>query len=212
MPYTETKQKGYVLFPKPNEAKFDIALNSNTPIALRNTFQEKIYLQQLQTFGSPLIYRLRKHKTSNQYYLLGLDDEIIQGPHIFPVCAFVILEIEEHLELRLGNTNHLFVSGHAPTVKAAGDIHFSNGHIVKITDQSGGYNVSITDPMAREKRASAKAAMTAVQLPMDKFVPFVVEPERSKPLLFSKGPFSATTTAHPHTHNAAKLQPVSKGM
>jgi hypothetical protein len=170
-----------------NQTEFYIELNSTTARALENTLQEKIYLQQLDAQGYPTVYQLRYNSQNSEYYLLGPKKEIILGSNMLPVYSFVILKTDHGLELWLGSSNHYFVSNRAARVKAAGDIYFLDGKIIKITDQSGGYNIPTTDPQAQFKRTSARIAMQAMRLPMEKFQPFIIETDnqKSKEVLFS---------------------------
>lgn len=217
MPFAEYEQSKVLFFTKPsgphNKTELSginfesIELNPETPFALQNTLQEKIYLQQLEIHGQPITYQLKKSddQQNGQYYLLASTGEIIQGADILGVYAFVILEIDNRLELRLGNTNHLFVANRANTVIAAGDIYFSkDGKIVKITDQSGGYKVAMNDPNAQQKRQSARMAMQVVGLPMEQFQPFILDlvAEKSQTILFSVGPrsHSAEQVVLPNFH------------
>ena len=105
----------------------------------------------------------------------------------------MILEDEEgRLELILGEGNHSWVSRGAQESYAAGDTYFDTHKISemppetvyfkieeiveRITDQSGGYHVSLADPLLQEKRFSARAAMEACGLPVQKLEHFL-EPD-----------------------------------
>jgi hypothetical protein len=217
MPDAEYKQSNVLFFTKSERANKEsrssnihfeaIELNPETPLALQNTLQEKIYLQQLEAHGHPITYQLKKSNDpkNDRYYLQSSTGEIIEGSNILGVYAFVILKIENRLELRLGNTNHIFVADRANTVIAAGDIYFAeNGKIIKITDQSGGYKVPLTDPHIQKKHKSARLAMQIVGLPMELFQPFILDLQAKRPqaILFSAGPRShiAAQTVLPHYH------------
>lgn len=193
-----------ILHRKPQAVEFDIALNLQGSSASKSGIRQAI-MARLQQSGRSLIYYLCQkpgiHQTyaNNRYSLIGEKREQITSQDIPAVLAFVILErTNGYLELRLGLGNHRDVAQNAPTVKAAGDIHFNwdpahnTLEIVKFTDQSGGYYINPADPRAAAKKASAKAAMQAVGLPMDKFRPFL----QPKPLF---APLLRNTT-----HNAAK--------
>ncbi len=183
-----TNLKSYL---KPPEAKFSIALNPNGSTNTKNlSFQQ--LMQQLDKHGRSSNFQLHKSEVNNSFSLVGIQHgEILAGKdNIHSVLAFVILEnAHGNLELILGLGNHRDVANNAKAVKAAGDVYFAynkalgTSEIAKIDDRSSGYYVLNTDPEAAAKKNSAKAAMQAVGLPMDKFVPFVLPTT----LLFSSG-------------------------
>lgn len=194
---TKPNNLSTVLQPKPNEVRFNLPLNLDITRALKDTFQEKIYLLQLEKNGQAKFYHLKKVDNEDGYYLLDQDEKIVPTENVEPVYAYVILQHDEFLELRLGKANHFFLADRSDVVVAAGDIYFdkndhSDNHperlsIVKFTNQSGGYHFPVNDPLAYPGFVSSVAAMNACGLPMDKFKP-VVPP---KTLLFSN-PFGNT--------------------
>ena len=97
------------------------------------------------------------------------------------IYAFVIQETNQ-LEMTLGLCSHFWLSGKATQVRAAGEIHYSKGIIIKITDQSGSYHLSLSDPAYAQKRQAALEAMQNCGLPMNKFQSFQ-EPLK-EPLVF----------------------------
>lgn len=123
------------------------------------------------------------------YQLIHRDGESYivdsQGnPPIFdtPKCdfQFVILRDQNNqnrLKLVISKGPHDTIANQAPTAAAAGDIHAeydlkANLKVGKFTDQCGSYYIPNTDPQAFQKQQSARSAMKAVGLPMDKFEPF----------------------------------------
>ena len=139
---TQVKTKKFDCKPrwKNGDPFLDILLDPAVPKTLKGTFQETLYLQQLQS-GKPAYHRLRKNSVTNKYEIINPENQVVPYHKTAHVYSFVILENEQgSLELRLGLGNHYFTSGRAATVKAAGDIHFWKGEITKITNQSGGYH------------------------------------------------------------------------
>src|SRR5690349_12846857 len=125
---------------KKGDPFLDIPLDPAMPKKLKGTFQETLYIQQLQT-GKPTYHRLQKNDATGKYEIINPDNQVVPYHKTAHVYSFVILENEAGaLELRLGLGNHYFTAGRANTVKAAGDIHFWKGEIIKITNQSGGYH------------------------------------------------------------------------
>lgn len=125
---------------KKGDPFLDIPLDPAVPKTLKGTFQETLYVQQLQS-GKPTYHRLRKNNATNKYEIINPENQVVPYHKTAHVYSFVILENEQgSLELRLGLGNHYFTSGRATNVKAAGDIHFWKGEITKITNQSGGYH------------------------------------------------------------------------
>lgn len=169
-----------------------ISINPKTLAHLQDSLQQRMYFYELETLGQPLSYQLRR-TPSDTYYLVGPKDEIIPPTELFYVYAFVIVKnplSKNELKLRLGNSNHNYIAECANQVIAAGDIYFDKaGHIIKITDQSGGYHVECDDPKGDSKRAQAKRAMEVVGLPMNKFQAFMVDVPATVPakeILFSQ--------------------------
>ncbi len=125
---------------KKGDPFLDIPLDPAVPTKLKGTFQETLYIEQLKS-GKPTHHRLRKNETTGKYDIINPDNQVVPYHKTAHVYSFVILENEAGtLELRLGLGSHYYTSGRANAVKAAGDIHFWNGEITKITNQSGGYH------------------------------------------------------------------------
>lgn len=125
---------------KKGDPFLDIPLDPAVPKKLKGTFQETLYIQQLQN-GKPTYHRLRKNETTGKYDIINPDNQVVPHHKTAHIYSFVILENEAGtLELRLGLGSHYYTSGRASAVKAAGDIHFWKGEITKITNQSGGYH------------------------------------------------------------------------
>lgn len=136
-----TKEYNYKRRWKKGDPFLDIPLDSAVPKALKGTFQETLYIQQLQS-GKPTYHRLQKNETTGKYDIINPEGQVVPSHKAAHIYSFVVLEKEDRsLELRLGLGNHYFTSGRAGTVKAAGDIHLWKGEITKITNQSGGYHV-----------------------------------------------------------------------
>lgn len=170
-----------------------IELDHSVPKALANSAQEK-------AFNSGVLKTFHLHRNpQDQYYPLHTESLSKSPKPLDGVYAFVIVENENaQLELRAGRCSHYFAAHRARFVRAAGDLHFSEGKLKKFTDQSGTYHVQDTDPLAKQRKGSAQAAMRAVGLPMDKF-----EPYRSPgALIFSKALQTRTTP-----ENVTRLEP-----
>lgn len=166
---------------KKGDPFLDIPLDPTVPKALKGTFQETRYIQQLQ-IGKPTYHRLQKNKNeeANKYDIINPDNQVVPPHKTAHIYSFVILENETGaLELHLGLGNHYLTAGRRDHVKAAGDIHLWKGEITKVTNQSGGYHSE-----SEAVLDSARAAMEAVGLPMEKFVPYN-KPEAERPVLFS---------------------------
>jgi hypothetical protein len=110
---------------KPNTVQHQIPLNPATPIALKGSIQEKIYLKELAKYKRSVYYQLHQNTETDEYFLTDPNNNIIRGNDLKSVYAFVILEIDGNLELRLGLNNHYFVADRADSVVAAGDIYFT---------------------------------------------------------------------------------------
>ena len=178
------KNNGYSVRWKKGDPFLHIPLDPTVPKTLKGTFQETLYIQQLQS-AKPTYHRLQKNETTNKYEIINPDNQVVPYHKTAHIYSFVVLENEEgSLVLRLGLGNHYFTSGRTDTVKAAGDIHFWKGEITKITDQSGGYHTKNEDSLN-----SAYSAMAAVKvLPMAKFVAYNSKPETEKPVLLFSNP------------------------
>ncbi len=154
-------------------------LNQNTdPIAialcrevcLRRSFQDAHYVQHP--------YLIQCDHQGNAYLTHG-KPPFTRTQHQENVIYQFVITITN--DLLIGKANHNIISGNAPFVKAAGDIHVDpEGKIIKIDDRAGSYVISDSDPFVLEKRQTALNAMKAMGLPMDRFVPF-----KAAPLLFS---------------------------
>ncbi len=177
----------------------DIPLDPEIPKALKDTFQETLYIQQLKSKKSTY-HRLQKNKTTDKYDIINPEGQVVPSHKTAHIYSFVVLENEDHsLELRLGLGNHYFTSGRANSVKAAGDIHLWKADITKITNQSGGYHAENNKDISY----SAYAAMEAVSLPMEKFVAFS---DIKAPVIFSKVNSLNAKLQSPHPYTAPKLQ------
>jgi hypothetical protein len=104
---------------KKGDPFLDIPLDPGVPKSLKGTFQETLYIQQLQS-GRPAYHRLQKNETTGKYEIINPENQVVPYHKTAHIYSFVVLENERgSLELRLGLGNHYFTSGRANTVKAA---------------------------------------------------------------------------------------------
>lgn len=163
---------------KKGDPFLDISLDPEIPKALKGTFQETLYIQQLKN-GELTFHTLYKNEVTHKYEIINPKGQIVPSHKTAHIYSFVVLQQKDgSLALRLGLGNHYFTSGRANTVKAAGDIHLWKADITKITNQSGGYHIENNKDISN----SAYAAMEAVSLPMEKFVAFS---DAKAPVIFS---------------------------
>lgn len=170
-----------ILFQKKIARPLLLEINAEKRDSLERSSQNTYYLNQFQKFGLAPGYRLlptssiADTQSPLEYQLQSITDptDIIDKSQLTGIYAFVILEEQGQLNLRLGKMSHWFVAKKTQFVKAAGDIYFSEGIITKVTDQSGGYCIDKQDPDIEAKKASVRHHIEAVGLPMDKFKPFM---------------------------------------
>ena len=162
-----------------------IALNPDAILRLNST-EEYSYQQGFLT-----LFRLAPNPEANGYRLhqhpcsKPLDAASATIPIPDGIYSFVILETPKGLDLRIGLGGHSYTANKAPEVVAAGDLHFIEGVLSKITNQSGSYHIKSEDPLEEQRRQYENAieAMQKVGLPIEKFRPF--QEPAAKTLFFS---------------------------
>jgi hypothetical protein len=203
MPTFITDQKPYIPIP----------LNPNAWAKIQSSFQATI---------KPRLYSFHQDAKSGKYYFKDPSGNLVLVHHFPVVCAFVVLKnaTDSSLELVLGEASHAVLAGGAPEVYAAGDIcfdqdalatlpfgtnYFSIEIIKLITDRSGAYHVSTTDPLLSVKRDSARTAMIACGLPTEKFNYFHMpqETRKSQPLLLFSDVFAKSADCNVATGNTS---------
>ena len=207
------QQNNIILFKKPIEVCRSIPLNPSAPQNLGNSFQERIFLLQWQQFGKTPTYQLEKankddnaHPLNNAFQLTDPYGNVVTKDHLLPIYPFVILDRHNFMELRIGKGNHYFIAERKSSVLAAGDLYVgwddnnSCIQIEEITDQSGGYHTECTETLN-----SAKTAIAATHLPIDKFVHFT-EKQKINSLFFSNPMNIINTNQSNNSTNQSNIQ------
>ncbi len=174
-----------------------IALNPDAVLRLNST-EEYLYQQGFLT-----LFRLEPNQEAKGCYRLGqhpdsrpLDPVSATIPIPNGIYSFVIVNTANGLDLRIGLGGHSYTAGKAEEVVAAGDLHFIEGVLSKITNQSGSYHIKSEEPLEEQRRQYQNAldAMQKVGLTMEKFRPF--QEPAVKTLFFSRpGPVNKTGPA-----------------
>ena len=175
-----------------------IALNPDAVLRLNST-EEYLYQQGFLTLfrlepnpeakGS---YRLEQHPDSRPLDPLSATIPIPNG-----IYSFVIVKTAKGFDLRIGLGGHSYTADKAAEVVAAGDLHFIEGVLSKMTNQSGTYHIKSEEPLEEQRRQYQNAldAMQQVGLAMEKFCPF--QEPAAKTLFFSRpGQVNKTGAAH----------------
>jgi hypothetical protein len=186
-----------------------IALNPDAILRLNST-EEYFYQQGFLTLFELRLdpkngyYRLDQHPCSRPLDALNATIPIPDG-----IYSFVILKTPKGFDLRIGIGGHSYTADKAKEVAAAGDLHFIEGVLSKITNQSGSYHIKSEEPL-EEQRLQYEHALDAMQkvgLPMEKFCPF--QAPVAKTLFFSSSysakPLRGTQAelpSHPYTGEA----------
>ncbi|MBP6103907.1 MAG: hypothetical protein KBD23_03840 [Gammaproteobacteria bacterium] len=183
-----------------------IALNPDAALRLNST-EEYFYQQGFLTLFKLALnpeakgcYRLDQHPCSTPLDPLSATIPIPDG-----IYSFVIVKIAKGFDLRIGLGGHSYTASKAKEVVAAGDLHFIEGVLSKITNQSGSYHIKSEDPLDEQRRQYEHAldAMQKVGLPMEKFYPF--QEPRAKTLFFTRGS-QAELPSRPCTNAAPRAR------
>jgi hypothetical protein len=164
----ETIGYSFVILQPTKEAPLELRIGTTNHclLALGNLLDEEIKhaIVDLNREREPI-----PHNTNHK--LLTFSKTLYQTNYSFATSEEAGLSYINWVANHLGPKIDALIIEKTPPVLAAGDITFSHGKIIRLNDQSGGFNICPKDPQFLYKRICVIAALEAFGLPIEKFTP-----------------------------------------